>query len=229
MNTIAYILVTGTSASLIAVLIVELFLYLKRKLLKWKIKMVLGVIKDGCNLILPTKDHDLIKYYDTNASSYVFGLINQLNGNINFKLHNQINEDDDVLTEFCIGSPENNQVVAGILKDYIDQNIFKPVYPTSIGSNLGFRIIGLNELLKEGGGKDYAILAKIKWNDKKNIFVISGLTDKGTAGAAFYFFDNCKTSIYKKYRNREFCMILEIPTNRIKMVTVLKELKDWKK
>lgn len=147
---------------------------------------------------------------DSTALPYIFGLLMKA-GKSSSEI-STIKSYIDYKTEWdsnfiCIGGL-TNKVTEKLITNYKDR---LPYY-FSKGGNSIIKNYGSKEKYLRGNSEhDYGMIIKIKGlnNPNKVLFVVAGIQDLGTAGAAYYLFNNIE-KLATKYGNDDFGLIIGV-------------------
>ncbi|MCX6766079.1 MAG: hypothetical protein NT136_03935 [Candidatus Moranbacteria bacterium] len=128
-------------------------------------------------------------------------------------------------TLVCYGSSDSNLKTFDIEKEYGGK-----YYEFVFGNNRrrAFKMKGRIFEFKQGTpAKDRAVLLKIKNpNDKEHsLIVCAGLSEWGSLAAAYYLVNNWRT-LYKDYKQKNFCLLFEITYGQFENANVLERITE---
>lgn len=136
-------------------------------------------------------------------------IVHEVGGEVTVAPFDKAIEPAGSITEFCIGSPASNQRTGVHIKNYLKDVSANPSYsnePDSLAI-----VTGGQEFKYERGGRQYALLAKLRPNSSPHpVFLISGQTALGNKAAVYYLAQNYDQFLRKKYADTPFCLIIGI-------------------
>lgn len=204
-------IISGIVSSIIAIVIVNIYLFLRNKYKFHRQKSVLSINGNVCLISAPVsfKEHKSGVIFSNNSFSfaYVITLLNQLRIDNKLIPYDKISEYENVMDEICIGGPSTNERTKIYLEKYLPA--FK-LAEENAGHIKGFEI----------GDKKYncksdiepALIIKVKTLSDRTVILLFGMTDKGTA-AASYFFTTNPGFFYSRFKKSSFCVVVN--TNNI--------------
>lgn len=188
--------ITGIATSLIVVLIVSLYHYFRTRLIRRKLRLVLGFTESKC--IISTSVHKtdnwggFIHHQDAYAFTYLAHLALDLKVDPEIIPFHKIPESTEPMDEFCVGGPLSNLRTKAILnKYYPDFNVALAADPIPGTYHASFQIAGKEVTIEKK--EEYSFLVKTRTNYSKTVHLLFGITPLGTAGAAYY--------LYRYYRD----------------------------
>jgi hypothetical protein len=214
-------LLIGISASLIAILIYELYKLILRRVNKYKLKSILG-LENELNYLLapiyPDKEGEKrIKYRNAYSFGHILELAYRIGKEPQIIPHDGLSEFSDTSDIIAVGGPKSNTYVKRIIKDYeID---FKITYKDEINEfeqpigpkvYTGFKIG--EEIFPASEQKEPAIIIKLtekEIGEKRTIFLLFGYSAQGTASAAYYSNKEYKR-LYKAFKKNKFYILINV-------------------
>ncbi|MHC1707550.1 MAG: hypothetical protein AB9842_08520 [Bacteroidales bacterium] len=221
--------ITGIATSLIVVMIVSLYSYSRAKLIKRKLRLVLGFSESKC--VISTSVHEtdnwggFIHHQDAYAFTYLTHLALNLNVNPDIIPFHKIPESADPVDEFCVGGPLSNLRTEVLLRKYYPDFDVKLAAGPSPGTyKASFKIAGKEVAIENN--EEYSFLVKIRTDYSKIVHLLFGITPLGTAGAAYYLYKYYR-DIYKLYGQSPYFIILKSDLSLgFKTAQMLTEFKD---
>lgn len=203
--------VTGIATSLTVVLIVGLFSYSRTRLIRRKLRQVLGFTESKC--IISTSVHEtdnwggFIHHQDAYAFTYLAHLALDLKISPEIIPFHKIPESEDPMDEFCVGGPLSNMRTKVILSKYYPGFTVDLAAGTTPGTyHASFKLAGKEVTV--GKNEEYSFLVKTRTNYSRTVHLLFGITPLGTAGAAYYLFRYYR-DIYKLYGRSPYFMVLK--------------------
>ena len=204
---------TGIATSLIVVLIVSMYDYLKTRLSKRKLRLVLGFTESKC--LISTSVHKIdewggfIQHQDAYAFAYLAHLALDLKVNPEIIPYHKISESVEPTDEFCVGGPISNLRTKVLLaKSYPDFEVDAAGVDMSQRTYYArFKMEGKEVTLEKD--EEFCFLIKTRTNYSKTVHFIFGITPLGTSGAAYYLYKHYK-DIYKLYGQSPYFIVLKL-------------------
>lgn len=204
---------TGIATSLVVVLIVSLYHYLRTRFSKRKLRLVLGFNESRCLISTAVHKKDewggFIQHQDAYAFAYLAHLALDLKINPEIIPCHKISESAEPADEFCVGGPISNHRTKVLLaKSYPDFEVEAAGIDRLQGTYYArFKIAGQEVTLNKD--EEYCFLIKTRTNYSRTVHFIFGITPLGTAGAAYYLYMHYK-DIYKLYGQSPFFIVLKL-------------------
>lgn len=220
-------ILTGTLSSLLAVLLIEIYLFLRKKTASRKLKSVLSLTTDSCLLVSPIFGQKLnpalIHHKDAFAFGHIISLCHRLNKDVNIIAFHKYPESIEALDLFLVGGPASNEITNSYLKkfiknfSYIEENS-SSLIKNGIEVNTGKWISGVkigNSIFKFTKDEEFGILIKLtsnELNQDRTVHILFGYSGQGT-GAAGFFLSNKYVKIFNKFRNKKYCIAFKVARN----------------
>lgn len=202
---------TGIATSLIVVLIVSLYGYFRNRLVRRKLRLVLGFTDSKCLISTSIHKKDdwggFIHHQDAYAFAYLAHLALDIKINPEIIPFHKIPESAEPTDEFCVGGPLSNMRTKVHLDKYYPDFHFEVAADETPGTyHASFEMAGQKATI--GENEEYSFLAKIRTDYSRTVHLLFGITPLGTAGAAYYLYKHYK-DIYKLYGKSTYLIVLK--------------------
>lgn len=219
-------IISGVIASFIFILIIQLFLVIKNKLINYKLKKVVSINKKcliSTSVHKMNKDISLQTTTEVYTISYIFNLLSKINIDVDVIPFHHISEHNKPSDEFCLAGSLANERTEYLLKEYCSKFNFvtKENHKEFSNKNIELKshIDNHSSMFIFGYyiGKEFnpvpedheiSFLVKLKTNYNKTIHLIFGVSSLGTAASAYYLSRNYE-DIYKKFGGKNYFIILK--------------------
>lgn len=219
-------IISGVIASFIFILLIQIFLMIKNKIINYKIKKVVS-IESKC--LISTSVHKMEKERNLQTStevytvSYIFNLLSKINVDVDIIPFHHISEYNKPLDEFCLAGGLANERTEYLLKEYCSKFnlVTKENYKKHtdknkelkkhIDENSGLFIFGYHidkDFYPVSTDHEISFLVKLKTNYNKTIHLVFGISSLGTAASAYYLSTNY-SDVYKKFGGKSYFIILK--------------------
>jgi hypothetical protein len=203
--------ITGIATSLIVVLIVSLFSHFRTRIIRRKLRLVLGFSESKCLISTSVHEKDnwggFIHHQDAYAFTYLANLALDIKVNPEIISFHKIPESAEPADEFCVGGPLSNMRTKVLLSKYYPDFKVEIAADDAPGTyHASFEMAG--RLVAVAKNEEYSFLVKIRTNYSRTVHLLFGLTPLGTAGAAYYLYKYYR-DIYKLYGQSPYFIVLK--------------------
>ena len=218
-------LLASLLASLIAVSIVEAYLWARRSLHLRALKQILDFHGSKCLLVAPSVTAEetdaTIHYRDTYAFSHAVALCHRLKVEVDMAPFHNLSEFADVTDNISIGGPAANRFTDRCLEDHVPGYVPHPdrgkakstLVETgdALSHPKGFTVGDV--FLPANDNQEWALLIKITHDlldQNRTIHLLFGYGGQGTAAAAYYLSKHYGR-LASKFGARKYCVAVPVP------------------
>jgi hypothetical protein len=213
---------TGVLSSLLAVALVEIYHFGRRRMTMRPLKGVLQLHSTACTIVASIVEFPelpahwrgkLMHYRDAYSFGHLFNMCQRIGVHADLAPHDKTPDFQEWSDVFCVGGPVFNAATAFYLGRYL------PGVRLEAGNAAagmlqggGFRIG--NDLLANAEGEHYAILVKLTDRDllqDRTVHLLFGYNAIGTAAAAYYLWKHHR-DIYRLKGQERYCIVVRLTT-----------------